>query len=330
MTWKEWRGPAGLPRRTLLKAGATIIASAALPGQAAFANEGADMWDRLTENAADFRKAATRRGFVSRWDDPRPILVSIRPPAIEAEIVAVERQIGEPLPKVLRHFYANFSSGIHISWLMPGRSKKTEEGVGYAEFDEDTLSPPPFRRTCKSWVTNAETLEPTIFGGDLRFSLADVPREVANTRASAASFREAAADDKDYELHYTRYAEWWERGFPLGNNGGGDMIAIDKQDEAGRMMFLSHEGADEPGWFIDHDLLGYLLAQSRIGFTGFHGIAFGNFSSRGIEPGERERKYREERPGDVEAGLALPSTFRLDADSNDARIWREWLGLKQG
>ncbi len=83
------------------------------------------------------------------------------------------------------------------------------------------------------------------------------------------SFRESEAfypADPAGVLHYRRYAEWWQRGFPIGRDMGGNVIAVDREGEKGRLLWLSHEGADSPGWFLDHTLPEFLLIQSRLGW----------------------------------------------------------------
>lgn len=95
-------------------------------------------------------------------------------------------------------------------------------------------------------------------------------------------------------------------------------------------MWLSHTGAGEPGWFLEHDLPSFMLIQSRLGFPGFGEIQFGTFSDTDVEAGDREMLYIGEHPDDEKAGLWPPSTYRIDDESDEAKIWRDWLGLKQG
>lgn len=319
-----------LPRRRFLINTCAAAATGFLVPSFASAAPTEETQRRFHENVEAFRLAAIRRKLTGSWDDPQPIRLVVQPPASEAEILAVESRIGEALPKALRHFYATFSAGVDIRWFMPGRFKTTPDHLTILEFDSAALPPPPLQKVEKVWDGRGLAIEPTIRAGHMSFSLAETAIQLADCRTSAASFRKAAADDPEATLHYTRYAEWWERGFPLGLDGGGNVIAIDRQDDAGRMMWLAHDGADEPGFFIEHDLPGFMLVQSRLGFPGFGAFDYRTFYDHDVQPGDRQRRYLAERPGDEEAGLAPPSTYRIDDESDEAKIWRDWLGLKQG
>jgi hypothetical protein len=56
-------------------------------------------------------------------------------------------------------------------------------------------------------------------------------------------------------------------------------------------------------------------------------IEFNTVSNPAAKEGDRERRYREERPEDVAVGFYTPSSYRIDDRSEAARIWRDWLGL---
>lgn len=316
----------------------------------------------LHRNVEAFRLAASRFGFLypesqEFWE---PARIVVEPPASEAEIVAVEAEIGEGLPLPLRRFYGTVSAGIDIAWIFP--FTPTDDGWAVAEWG--ILPPAPFRQK----DTLSGKFEPVISRGVTRFSLRQTASELASAEPWLENFRYSellARDPEQAKLHPThlqhvemvasmrdlnpgvptwdeilgamenpkpnpdearshrQLIEFWQRGFPLGNDGAGNIVAIDRQDEAGRLLLLDHEGA--PGLFIDHGLLDFMLVQSRLGFVGFSEILSDSFVER--PEGERERRYREEHPEDVAANRALPTTIRMSDRGEDARIWRDWLGL---
>ncbi|MNE28508.1 hypothetical protein D3C80_1219510 [compost metagenome] len=236
----------------------------------------------------------------------------------------MEESIGESLPPALRQLYGTFSAAIDILWFMPGRDVHTPEGVRILEFD--TLPPPPLQHELKIFPWSSTTPQPVVIGGQVSFSLRDTASELASARAMSKNFRDSATyyrdicPDEYLHLHYLLLAQWWERGFPLCTDGSGNVMAIDSEDEKGRLLWLQHDGVDLGG-FIEHDLMDFMLIQSRLGFPGFNEIE-PIFSGRTKEPGDREQRYLLEHPE-----AAQPFSRRLDDSSEAARVWRDWLGL---
>lgn len=314
-------------------------------------------------NVDAFRQAAIRFGFLDPDSQEfwKPARVVVEPPACEADIAAIEAEIGESLPPSLREFYGTVSAGIDISWILPFTELETNDGWG---IQFDVLPPPPFQR--KDEISGR--LEPVINRGTTRFSLRRTASDIADmqpwienfryaellardpdraklhpsysqTVEMMASIRDMNADDPtwgatlramenpqpnpDYARSRQQLIAFWQRGFPLGNDGAGNIVAIDRQDSAGRLLLLDHEGA--PGLFIDHTLLDFMLVQSRLGFVGFSEILNGSFVER--PRGEREQNHRAEHREDVTGNQEPPTTIRIDDLSEDARIWRDWLGL---
>lgn len=309
-------------RRDLLKlfgCGLTTALFRFTPAQA----EGHMIWNEILTNIEAFRAGARKRGLSGSWDRQGvPIKIDIRPPAGEAAVAAMEAEIGQPIPPRLRQFYRDVSAGIEIEWLIPGKRVTLPSGASDVRYD--ILPPPPFQ------YANGEQMEPTINAGHIRLFLADTADNLRTMAMWIDGFRESEQlypDEPASILHYQRYAQWWERGFPLGQDMGGNVIAVDRQDERERLLWLSHEGADEPGWFLEHDLMEFLLIQSRLGWTGFRGLEFFFFHDKNASAGDREQAYLRRYSSDGEDAPLPPSSYRLDDHSEQAKIWREWLSL---
>lgn len=106
-------------------------------------------------------------------------------------------------------------------------------------------------------------------------------------------------------------------------------IGLDRQDDAGCLLWLDHTGSDASGWFIDHTLPEFLLIQSHLGWTGFGGIEFNFFRDEAAEPGERERRYLEKHAADGGSAPIPPRTYVIDDGREVARQSRRWLGLPE-
>lgn len=311
-------------RRDFLKILACGLTAAACRHGPAQADDNV-MWKEILSNIEAFRSGARKRGLSGSWDRQGvPIKIDIRPPAGEAAVAAVEAEIGQPIPPRLRQFYRDVSAGMEIEWLVPGKRVTLSSGASDVRYD--ILPPPPFQ----SATMKDGQPEPVINAGHIRFFLDDIADNLQTMAMWTDSFRKAEAlyhDEPLSTLHYKRYAQWWDRGFPLGEDMGGNMVAIDRQDSQERLLWLCHDGADEPGWFIEHDLMEFLRIQSRLGWTGFRGLEFFFFRDRNAKAGDREQDYLHRHAGDGADAPLPPWSYRLDDDSEEAKIWREWLNL---
>ncbi|MNZ44406.1 SMI1 / KNR4 family protein [compost metagenome] len=288
------------------------------------ANDFQNISDEIRRNIEVFRFAAQKRRLTGALGTSEPIRLNISSPASEAQIRAVEESIGEALPPALRQFYGTFSAAIDICWLIPGHKVYTPEAVMLFEFE--TLPPPPLQYELKIFDWSTPIPQPVVIGGQVSFSLRDTARELANARDMRerlhddATYYRDICPDENLHLHHLLLAQWWERGFPLCQDGSGNVMAIDSEDEKGRLLWLQHDGTDLGG-FIEHDLMDFMLVQSRLGFPGFNEI----------EPiftppvrGDREQRYLLEHPKTTKP---KPFSRRLDDSIEAARIWRDWLGM---
>ncbi|MEQ1653754.1 MAG: hypothetical protein ABL897_14810, partial [Hyphomicrobium sp.] len=141
------------------------------------------------------------------------------------------------------------------------------------------------------------------------------------------SARDKETDERG-RLHYQRYADFWRRGIPLTTGGGGDVIAADRDSEDGSILMLFHEGADEPGWFLERSLIDLMLDVSRLGFVGPDISELITFRADDRSPGPRAAAYAGKYGAEAAAhNLAMPTSVMLSPDSMTGYIWRRWLGL---
>ncbi len=309
-------------RRQLLKSALCFPLMAQALSSTATAAAPTD-WETVLANIETFRRNATRLGLSGSWDKPNvPFVINVLPPAGEEAVRTVEREIGSSIPAALRTFYRDMCAGLEVEWLIPGHREVNAMGISKVTYD--LLPPEPFR-TISDGVS-----EPELNAGHTRLFLEDVPKLLNYMPQWIANFenmKSLAPDDGAMAVHAERYVAFWKRGFPIGLDLGGNVIAVDRQDEAGRLMWLSHDGAENPGLFIEHTVLEFLAIQSRLGWIGFRGIKFGYFQSEDAGPGKRESHYVKElsQYGD---DAPLPATsYVLDDRSEKALIWRKWLGL---
>ena len=284
----------------------------------------AEKWAEVEANAAIFLDSAERLGLSSSWTTSTPVRLVFDPPANEEQIGRAEFNLGAPLPENLRSFFLEASAGVHILWLLPGEIETLPGGLTTVRYR--ALPPPPWQKAGQGGGRRV----PVINGGVLSFSLDAIPG--LNVRAGMWSRlfrREAdAANEPAQAKHYLRYTEFWERGLPLSSDGAGGVLAIDRDDPEGRLIFLRHEGDGEPGWFLGQSLIDFMVAQSRLGFPGIGEQELLAFSQTNPTILPMVLDYEREHRGEaLEFGLSMPRNLKLDMEAPGADIWRAWLGL---
>jgi len=319
-----------LKMRSLRNAVAAVLLVAGATGGHAFASNDSitQKWAEVKANAKIFAAAAERLGFTSSWSTPRPVRIDLRPPATETQIKSVEALMGTPLPDTLRRFFLEVSEGVDVLWLIPGEIETLPGSVVSVRYG--TLPPPPWQRRDPVSDGIANRTVPVVNGGVLNFSLEMLPGLRLRARQWKQQFRAKAetAEDPAQAAHFLRYADFWDRGIPLSSEGSGGILAVDRLDPEGRLMFLFHDSPDAPGWFLDQSLIDFMVTQSRLGFPGIGKKDLLAFGRERVEGSPMAEAYAAQY--EIEAtrfDLTMPKGLSLETNSNDAEIWRAWLGL---
>jgi hypothetical protein len=136
--------------------------------------------------------------------------LEVGPPATEAHVQAVERDIGRRLPRELRALFTEQSSRLRMHWIM-------EAGGRLPDVLGNGLS------------------------GHVDLSLDELPAAVLNWSGWRPTFENPAAYDWPPELT----VELYERLFPLMAGTNGDQIVIAEPDDPeNEVVYLDHEGGD--------------------------------------------------------------------------------------
>ncbi|NTF31162.1 SMI1/KNR4 family protein [Rhizobium skierniewicense] len=289
--------------------GASVAGSQTMPSQ----------WDKIVEQTRLCQLASLKLNFTGDWRFYKPPHFKIKPPAEESRLVRVEQQIGRPLPKTLRHFFKECSSGIDTHWLLPGHMSDTG---GLIDVKYNLVPPKPF---------SDEKNEPLINSGGVRIDLEEMPDLWAARNDWITSFRQSAAEaeDEGTKAHYTVYANMMERGFPITTNGGGDIVAIDMESPGEELFISFHDGSDEPAWLFGQSLLDHLDQQSRLNFLGFEIYILEIFANEQKSKAAFDRfneTYKDRQTVEKE-GLAAMSGCVIDWTTENGKAWRAWLGL---
>lgn len=134
----------------------------------------------------------------------------VGPPATEAQVQAVERQVARALPGGLRRLFLEQSASLRMFWTI-------ENGGHLPHVLGESL------------------------GGSIDLSLADLPACLLNWSGWRAAFEDPAAHDWPPELS----VDVFERLFPLVGTGNGDQIVIaEPEDPQNEIVYLNHEGGD--------------------------------------------------------------------------------------
>lgn len=238
----------------------------------------------------------------------------IAPPATEAELSAVERQLGKRLPDSLRQFFGEVSSGMDISWEPHTRI------VRHGDQDIDVIHP-PLPESLLQWaytpgydgsIQDFNYRSPKISGGLLRFG----PSEVISAHQGRDSWL-AIYDPKDATDPETREQleglhAFFLAGFPFATTQNGDWLAVDMSTTGERLQHVSHEG-EEAGIQLDQQLSDFMVEQTMLGFPGIDFSELFLFDADAVSNQANAAEYAEVRD------------IRFRADSPAGIDWMKWL-----
>ena len=155
----------------------------------------------------------------------------IESPAKEEKILEVEEKLGYSLPKDFRDILLNYSSHFEYFWST------------YRDADEEQIEFP--EKFC------------AIFAGNLHWGL--------NFLLDFEENRQGWVDVcyPDYNNEYDRV---WYNKLPFYDSGNGDYIAIELEKENyGKIVYLSHDGGDNHGYYLADNFKDLLNNWSKVG-----------------------------------------------------------------
>ncbi len=300
-------------------------------------------WQRFCQRAFNLHILAKRHGLVNDWEANGPIDMSISEPASDAEISAIEAKIGEPFPPQLRQLFLDGAKSCLISWSWPGEFRYAEGGYiegadfinkpdlegfqsgGYIYWDLDAM--PDLYASWQEWMAHVGKENSFLTEAEWDDFVAsakqtDGLKDVAGNLGSFDDHMVELAKERGGEdaLFYKMHAHFFARSFPFDTASNGDFIAIDRGTR-GHMVMLNHEGCDEPGWFLGHDLFGWLDGLSAMGFIqpDFSSIAE-------LSNAELESAYQPDQPiPNWYDEDCQPTPHIMDIGHPAAKEWMEFL-----
>ncbi|MDO5630595.1 MAG: hypothetical protein Q4G22_02030 [Paracoccus sp. (in: a-proteobacteria)] len=236
-------------------------------------------------------------------------------PATQAEITAVEDEIGTAMPQELQNFFLYVSKEIVIRWGLPSRPANLADEWGRRIYPEEP--PEAFMQWAYAPGPDGDPgpdnyKSPEIEGAALVLALSG-PSGVAAAFRHRESWRdfydpERAANNVERD-HFQQILDFYDAGFPFAIAPNGDLLAIDMRDGADHLMHLSHEG-EVAGIELDTRLAQLMAHQAILGFVGFDFPVLQRFNARPVAEQD-----------DV---IELVS-FR--SDTADGQLWADWFWL---
>lgn len=277
--------------------------------------------ERIRKDLDAFRAAAARLGLVRRPGEREPVLAECGLPASEAEVAAVEDEIGRPLPATLRGFFLGSSAHLAAGWALPVTETRNAEGVVRGTLD---LMPPP--RFCLH-LKKYNTFEPLSDRGEIRISLGEVASNWHEWQAILRDWRAPDPHDTPRGRDRTRHLlDYLERGFPVMQLADSEWLCIDTTDPRERLALMSQTTEEVPGVLLGQDLLDHLEHQGRLGFPGFEINLLSVFRDKPASIALREAYAAPYDLATVKRRrLHLPVASVTDADSEPGLAWRAWL-----
>lgn len=155
----------------------------------------------------------------------------VEPPATEAEIAQLERELGATLPPVMRNTLLTFSRGISLEWSLP-KGFQLPEAVKRA-----------------TW-------------GYVKYSLDDILQSELERRIWA---KDCVAS---WEL--PKVTALWENKIAFYTMGNGDFLTVDVSTPGHEpVVYLSHEGEEEEdGYVLGADFNDFLTRWTGVGCPG--------------------------------------------------------------
>jgi hypothetical protein len=181
----------------------------------------------------------------------------VDPPALESEVVAVEKELGQPIPEGMRSVLLGFSRHVEVRWFLP----------------EDLDPPKPFNQ---------------IFGGECYWDLNELVSREENRLSWVKECFPNPADSYD--------AVWHEK-LGFASVGNGDVIAFDLRAEGQPVVYLSHDDGEGHGQVMGGDFVSFIDQHSRVGCPGLEDwqwLPFCDSTFKGINgDGESARTWRQ-------------------------------------
>ncbi len=299
-----------------------------------------EFWNRFRQRAINLHPVSKRHGLLKDWEGIEPVHVFISEPATETEVFAVEKLIGEQFPPQLRQLFLEGAKSCLISWRWPGQFRYAEAGYiegidfinkpdlegfqsgGYCKWDLDAM--PDLYAGWSEWTAYVSKEDTFLTEAEWDDFMAMAKQtasleDIAKTLGSFDDHIQQLAKDRDGEdaVFYKMHAHFFARSFPFDTAPNGDYIAIDR-GERGHMVMLNHEGCDEPGWFLGHDLWQWLDIISAMGFIAFDFTTISDLSSAA----QANAYVPDQAIPDWYDKDCLPSAHILDANHKKADEWK--------
>lgn len=179
------------------------------------------IWDTWTSRWQEALEACSRLG-----GDVCELI--IRQPASEAEVAAVEQELGVALPTSFRQVLIQFSSAVDLGWYLP----------------TDFALPAPLRE---------------IFSGECYW---DLSRIVDMERRRQLWIKDVFSFSDD------PYNQVWHNVLAFRKIANGDMLAFDLSSPTQPVIYLSHDGGEGHGYQLGADFADFIDRLTRLGCPG--------------------------------------------------------------
>ena len=259
-------------------------------------------WSRFSHRLDQLPILIKRHQLLGSWDNGEAAILSLSKPASDAEIEQVETEIGELLPAQLRQLFGEGAKSCHVRWNWPGQFHISEGGYC------DRID-----------YVNRPDIESFPGHGSLDWDLSNIPQIYADWQewlAYIAIDENPPENDEDDALFRLMQVDFAGRAFPFHNATNGDPIGIDR-GPSGQMVLLNHESDGEIGWYLGHDLFGWLDALSAMAFLQPDVGQISLFSD-----GRLDQAYRSDQSlPDWYPEEGRPNAAILDLQHPDAKAW---------
>jgi cell wall assembly regulator SMI1 len=169
-------------------------------------------------------------------------------PASEAEVLAVEADLGTRLPAALRQVFTTGSSRLFLSWHLgsarPSHDALRELSEGAVELDLSQL--PDLEASRQEWANDADEHVATL------------------VEMRAHGNPESEAD----EASVSRAAAVWQGKLPFLRASNGDLIAVDLVATGHPVCYLDHDHEEFHGRNLAPTFPEFMARWSRLGYVG--------------------------------------------------------------
>ena len=234
---------------------------------------------------------------------------ALGPPATEAMVADLERDLGQALPAGVRTVLLRVSAKASFDWSLKRRTWLADEG--YLASEALVRPPDAFMEWDRAPFPDGTpvpgaSLGPSIWGGGLEFSLDTIRQAALGVPGWLDVYgEEGAGDDADLREHFGVLRAFMRRGVPVMTAPNGDWVAVEA--ETGRVLHVSHEG-EEAGIVFDLDFTGFLTHLAWLG------PIHPDFSELLAFSGETV----------AEAGDDRVRRAAFDAAGEKGTLWRDW------